>query len=93
VRGSKATESAADAAGAPATVGPVLERACYRQSSQRPQVVHGSIHQKFQTKPIATRKKEFLIAATPGLLDKYSNQHWFITIFRSNLSTGINLNA
>jgi hypothetical protein len=48
---------------------------------------------KIKTKPIATRKKEFLIAATPGLLDKHSNQHWFITIFRGNLSTGINLNA
>jgi hypothetical protein len=40
-----------------------------------------------------TRKKEFLIADTPGLSDKYSNQHWFIAIFRCNLSTGINFNA
>jgi hypothetical protein len=41
----------------------------------------------------ATRKKEILIADTPGLSNKYSNQYWFITIFRGNLSTGINLNA
>jgi hypothetical protein len=46
-----------------------------------------------KTKLNATRKKEFLIADTPGLSDKSSNQHWFITIFRDNLSTGINLNA
>jgi hypothetical protein len=39
------------------------------------------------------KKRNFLTADTPDLLDKYSNQHWFITIFRGNLSTGINLNA
>jgi hypothetical protein len=48
---------------------------------------------RIKTKKNAPRDQEFLIAVPTGLSYEYSNKHWFITIFRFNLSTGTNLKA